>query len=74
MENPKNALSEIERLEIQIRQKKELLAKKKSQLAEKQKKQNRANETRRKILRGGGRAATRANRPGICRAAVPADR
>ena len=52
MENPQKPLSEIERLEIQIEQKKTLLTKKKKQLAEKEKKQSRANETRRKILAG----------------------
>lgn len=52
MENPEKPLSEIERLEEQIRQKKALLTKKKSQLAQKAKRESRAKETRRKILAG----------------------
>jgi multidrug resistance efflux pump len=52
MENPQKSSPEIEKLQQQIDQKKALLAKKKSQLAEKQKKEARANETRRKILAG----------------------
>ncbi len=52
MENPQKSSPEIEKLQQQIDQKKALLAKKKSQLAEKLKKQSRANETRRKILAG----------------------
>jgi multidrug resistance efflux pump len=52
MQNPEKPLSEIDKLQKQIEQKKALLAKKKSQLAEKQRKEARANETRRKILAG----------------------
>lgn len=52
MENPKNLPPELEKLATQIKQKKELLKKKKNQLAQKQQKQDRARETRRKILAG----------------------
>jgi hypothetical protein len=52
MENSQKTLSEIERLEEQIKQKKALIAKKRARLQQKQKKEARALDTRRKILVG----------------------
>jgi septal ring factor EnvC (AmiA/AmiB activator) len=52
MENKENLSPEIEKLKQQIEQKKALLKKKIAQQTEKQKKQNRARDTRRKILAG----------------------
>jgi cell shape-determining protein MreC len=52
MENTEKQSREIEALKLQIAQKKALLAKKIAQQNEKLKKENRAKETRRKILAG----------------------
>ena len=52
MENSQKPLTEIERLEEQIKQKKALLAKKRARLQQKQRKEERALDTRRKILVG----------------------
>jgi multidrug resistance efflux pump len=52
METKEKAEREIEELELQIKQKKALLAKKRVQLNQKQKKEARAKDTRRKILAG----------------------
>lgn len=52
MQNPAKSLSEIEKLQKQINQKEELIKTKRARLQQKEKKQARANETRRKILAG----------------------